>query len=86
MLVKRSISTYVTRHEKTGLMYTKYTYSYYVHYVSPLLFMILEICKLHQIPYEKLHKQLDSYDYLLYFAWADQRVQQFYNYHNVSRR
>ena len=23
---------------------------------------------------------------LLYFAWADQRVQQFYNYHNVSRR
>ena len=23
---------------------------------------------------------------LLYFAWADQRVQQFYNYHNVSMR
>ena len=21
---------------------------------------------------------------LLYFAWLDQRVQQFYNYHNVS--
>ena len=25
-----------------------------------------------------------SYIDLLYFAWADQRVQQFYNYHNVS--
>ena len=24
--------------------------------------------------------------YLLYFAWADQRAQQFYNYHNVSSR
>ena len=23
------------------------------------------------------------YTYLLYFAWADQRVQQFYNYHIV---
>ena len=25
-----------------------------------------------------------TYVALLYFAWADQRVQQFYNYHNVS--
>ena len=24
--------------------------------------------------------------YLLYFAWADQRVQPFYNYHIVSSR
>ena len=24
--------------------------------------------------------------YLWYFAWVDQRVQQFYDYHNVSRR
>ena len=26
------------------------------------------------------------YIILLYFAWADQRIQQFYNYHNVLRR
>ena len=26
-----------------------------------------------------------QYINLLYFAWADQRIQQFYNYHNVSR-
>ena len=26
-------STFVTRHEKTGLMYTKYTYSYYSMYL-----------------------------------------------------
>ena len=27
-----------------------------------------------------------NFHILLYLAWADQRVQQFYNYHNVSRR
>ena len=27
---------YVTRHEKTGLMYTKYTYSYYSMYLQDL--------------------------------------------------
>ena len=34
--------------------------------VSPLLFKILEICKLHEIPYEKLNgvNLLNSYDYL----------------------
>ena len=29
---------------------------------------------------------MNFYVYLLYFAWADQRVQQFYNCHNVSSR
>ena len=43
--------------EKTEqLMYTKYTYSYYSVYISHLLFKILKICKLHEIPYEMLHK------------------------------
>ena len=45
------MSIFVTRHEKTGLMYTKYTYVFILQYVSPLLFMISEICKLHEIPY-----------------------------------
>ena len=31
-------------------------YLFILQYVSPLLFMILEICKLQVIPYEKLHK------------------------------
>ena len=35
--------TFVTRHEKTRLICTKYTYSMYVHYC---LCMIFEICKL----------------------------------------
>ena len=35
----------------------------YVYCVSPLLLTILEICKLHVIPYKK--GVLDSYDYLL---------------------
>ena len=32
---------YVTEHEKTGLMYTKYTSLYYGTYVSPSLFKVL---------------------------------------------
>ena len=32
-----------------------------LQYVSPLLFKILEICKLHEIPYEKLHKWCNFY-------------------------
>ena len=32
-------------------------------YVSPVLLKILEICKLHVIPYEKLHKECN-------FCWA----------------
>ena len=34
----------------------------YIYCVSPLLLTILEICKLHVIPYKK--GVLDSYDYL----------------------
>ena len=44
---------YVPRHEKTGLMYT--IHLFILQCVSPLLLMILTICKLHKIPYEKLH-------------------------------
>ena len=33
-----------------------------------------------------MYSYIYVYVYLLYFAWADQRVQQFYNYHDVSRR
>ena len=47
--------TYVTRHEKTGLMYTKYTYSYYNTSFT------LELCKLHEISYKKLHKWCKVY-------------------------
>ena len=46
------ICKYVTRHEKTELMCTKYTYSYYGMY----FLHFLEICKPHEIPYEKPHK------------------------------
>ena len=39
-----------------------------------------------RILYQAKHSCLCYNLYLLHFAWADQRVQQFYNYHNVLRR
>ena len=42
-------SIYVTRHEKTGLMYTKYTCSHYCKYISSLLHKLFTIGKLHDI-------------------------------------
>ena len=35
--------------------------------------------------YSQIQYQLASQLTLLYFVWVDQRVQQFYNYHDVSR-
>ena len=40
----------------------------------------MHISQLHLYKYLKLF-----YLQLLHFAWADQKVQQFYNYHNVSK-
>ena len=51
----------VTRHEKTGLPYVHKIHLFIFQYVSPLLFTILEIYKLHEIPYEKLHKWCKFY-------------------------
>ena len=45
---------YVTRHEKTGLAYAQKIHLFMLRYVPPLLLKILEIYKLHKIPYEKL--------------------------------
>ena len=56
LILKCIRSIYVTRHEKIGLMYTKYTYSYVLWYISPLWLRIVKICKLHEMPYEMLHK------------------------------
>ena len=39
----------------------------------------LQISDLHTVPTR-------FYESLLYLAWVDQRVQPFYNYHNVSTR
>ena len=39
-------------------------------WLSPLQFTILVIFELHEIPYEKLHKWLDSYNYVLK-KWLD---------------
>ena len=38
-----------------------YVHKIHLQYISPLLFKLLEICKLHEIPYEKLHKWCNFY-------------------------
>ena len=44
----------MTWHEKTELIPIHKIYLF-IQYISPLLFKILKICKLHKIPYEKLY-------------------------------
>ena len=51
---------YVTWYEKTGLTYTKYTYTRYIICIS-FIFKTLELCKLQEIPYEILHKLCKYY-------------------------
>ena len=49
------IDLFVTWHKKTGLMYIN-TPIHITLCISLILFKILEICKLYEISYEKLHK------------------------------
>ena len=41
--------------------YVRKIHLFILLYVSPLLFKVLEIFKLHEIPYEKLHKWCNFY-------------------------
>ena len=50
------IDLFVTQHKKTGQIHL-----FILQYVSPSLFNILEIYKLHEISYEKLHKWCKFY-------------------------
>ena len=42
---------------KLGLYYVHKIHLFILWYISPLWLKILKICKLHEIPYEMLHKR-----------------------------
>ena len=57
--VNNTVHTYTVY--VTGMRAYVCTQLLILQYVSPLLFMILEIYKLHNIPYKKLHKRCKCY-------------------------
>ena len=73
---------FVTEPETTGLIYAKC--SYYDTYLVFWMGYSQSVGFIKFLIDFYMHDKI--YAILLYFAWADQRVQQFYNYHNMSRR